>query len=52
MWFSDNIDTQYQQMVIDDLPKGQDRSSAFRASNLIHTQLNITPSNILFTDFL
>lgn len=52
MWFSDNLDTQYQQMVIDDLPKGQDRSSAFRAANLVHTQLNITPSNILFTDFL
>jgi outer membrane receptor for ferrienterochelin and colicin len=52
IWFSDSIDTEYQQLVIDDLPKGQDRASSVRGSNLVHTQINLTPSNIIFTDFL
>ena len=52
IWFSDSLDTEYQQLVIDDLPKGQDEASSLRGSNLIHTQFNITPSNILYSDFL
>ena len=52
MWFSDNLDTEYQQLIVQDLPKGQDRAVSFRGANLIHTQINISPSNILFTDFL
>ena len=52
IWFSDSIDTEYQQLVIDDLPKGQDHASSVRMSNLVHTQINLTPSNILYTDFL
>ncbi|MEO8130938.1 MAG: carboxypeptidase-like regulatory domain-containing protein, partial [Bryobacteraceae bacterium] len=52
IWFSDSLDTEYQQLVIDDLPKGQDEASSVRASNLIHTQINLTPSNIVYSDFL
>src|SRR4051812_8401730 len=52
VWFSDSIETEYHELVIDDLPKGQDTARSFRGSNLIHTQVNLTPSNIIYTDFL
>lgn len=51
-WFSDSVSAQYSNHVIDDLPKGQDRTSAWRVSNLLYTQTNLTPSNILFAGFL
>ncbi len=52
VWFSDSLDTEYQQLVVDDLPKGEDQASSLRGSNLIHTQINLTPSNIVYSDFL
>ncbi|MEW5978029.1 MAG: TonB-dependent receptor [Acidobacteriota bacterium] len=52
VWFSDNIDARYTKTVIDELPAGQDRSSSWRLSNLLRNQINLTPSNILSTDFL
>ncbi len=52
IWFSDSINTEYQQLVVQDLPKGQDTALSLRAANLLHTQINLTPSNIIFTDFL
>ena len=52
VWFSDSLDTEYRQLVIDDLPKGEDQATSLRGSNLIHTQINLTPSNILYSDFL
>lgn len=51
-WFSDNIDAQYTKTVIDELPVDQDRNSSWRLSNLLRNQINLTPSNILYTDFL
>ena len=51
-WFSDSIDAQYVKTVVQDLPKGEDRVSAWRFSNLLHTQVNLTPSNILYAGFL
>jgi hypothetical protein len=51
-WFSDNIDGEYSTFVVPDLHKGQDRTHTYRADNLLHNQFNITPSNILYTDFL
>ena len=51
-WFSDSIDAQYVKTVVRDLPKGDDRISAWRGSNLLHTQVNLTPSNILYAGFL
>ncbi len=51
-WYSDSLAVQYQNHVVDDLPAGQDRTSDWRISNLLHTQVNLTPSNILFGGFL
>jgi outer membrane receptor protein involved in Fe transport len=51
-WFSNSFDTQYIKTVIEDLPQGEDRISAWRLSNLLHTQVNLTPSQILYTGFL
>ena len=51
-WFSDTLDSGYDQSIITDLPRGQNTRSGWSVSNLLHTQTNLTPSNILFTDFL
>lgn len=51
-WFSDSMDGEYSQLVVEDLPKGQDRTRSLRGGNLVHTQLNLTPASILFTEFL
>jgi hypothetical protein len=52
IWFSDSVDLQYTKTVIQDLPKGQDRTASFRWSNLLHTQANIRPGNIVHASFL
>jgi hypothetical protein len=52
VWFSDSVDVQYTKTVIDDLPKGEDRTSSLRWSNLFHTQINLRPGNILHSSFL
>lgn len=46
-WFSDSFDIQFTNTVISELPKGEDRFHSWRASNLLHNQFNLTPSNIL-----
>jgi hypothetical protein len=46
-WFSDSMDLQFTNNVVRELPRGQDRNSAWRASNLLHNQFNLSPSNIL-----
>ena len=51
-WFSDTFDGGYDQALITDLPRGQNTRSGWSGSNLLHTQTNLTPSNILFVDFL
>jgi len=51
-WFSESLDAQYDQTVIQELPEGQDRSSSWRMSSLLRNQINLTPSSILFTGFL
>ncbi|MBI4875470.1 MAG: TonB-dependent receptor [Acidobacteria bacterium] len=51
-WFSDSLSTQYDQQVIEELPSGGDRMSAWRVANLLHTQVNLTPSQILHTGLL
>ncbi|MCL4402404.1 MAG: carboxypeptidase regulatory-like domain-containing protein [Acidobacteria bacterium] len=51
-WFADNFSTEYSQAVVNGLPKGEDRRSGWTAGNLLHTQVNLTPSQILFADFL
>ena len=51
-WFADNLDGDYNITVIPGLPKNQNTSSALQSSNMLHTQVNLTPANILYTDFL
>jgi Carboxypeptidase regulatory-like domain/TonB-dependent Receptor Plug Domain len=51
-WFSDMFDSEYNQTVVTGLPKGENTRSGWAGSNLLHTQVNLTPSNILFADFL
>lgn len=51
-WFSDNIDGSYNQLYVPGLPAGQNMRTSYGGSNLLHAQVNATPSNILFADFL
>ena len=51
-WFSDAIDLQYDNTIVEDLPAGQDRTTSWRVGNLLRTQVNLTPSNILSAGFL
>ena len=52
VWFADNIGAEYDRTVVNGLPSGQNQRFGWAVSNLLHTQVNLTPSQILFTDFL
>ena len=51
-WFSDNMDGTFSQAYVPGQPAHANFSHQWSASNLFHTQWNLTPSNILFTDFM
>ncbi len=51
-WFSDTFDSEYTQSIVTGLPRGQNTHSGWAGSDMLHTQVNLTPSNILFADFL
>ena len=51
-WFSDNWDGIYEQSYVSGLPEGENFNHGWSTSNLLHTQWNLTPSNLLFGDFL
>jgi Carboxypeptidase regulatory-like domain/TonB-dependent Receptor Plug Domain len=51
-WFSDTFVSEYTQSLVTGLPSGQDTRSGWAGSNLLHSQLNVSPSNLLFIDFL
>lgn len=51
-WFSDTFDSEYTQALVTGLPSGQNTRSGWAGSNLLRAQVNLTPSNILFADFL
>ena len=51
-WFSEHADASYSQPVVPGLPRNQDRTQIFQASNLLRAQVNLTPANIVFADFL
>jgi len=51
-WFSDSLDVYYLKHVVEDLPKGEDRTSSWRFSNLLRNQFNLTPASILYTGVL
>jgi hypothetical protein len=52
VWFTDNIDFQRFESIVDELPKGQDTSTTIRGSNLIRVQANLKPGNIFYGSFL
>ncbi|HTS26287.1 MAG TPA: carboxypeptidase regulatory-like domain-containing protein [Bryobacteraceae bacterium] len=51
-WFSDNLESEYNTALVTGLPSGQNTRSGWAGSNLLHTQFNLTPRNILYTEFL
>jgi hypothetical protein len=51
-WFSDTFHSEYSEGLVTGLPSGQNTRSGWAGSNLLHAQMNLTPSNILFADFL
>lgn len=51
-WFSNSFDTQFTNTVIDELPEPYDRTKSWRFSDHLNTQVNLTPTNILYTGFL
>ncbi|MBL8178044.1 MAG: TonB-dependent receptor [Bryobacterales bacterium] len=46
-WFSNSIDLQYTNTVVPELPQGADRNTSWRWNNMLHNQINLTPSTIL-----
>ncbi len=51
-WFSYGTDIHYDQNVIEELPKGHDRTTSWRMNNLLRNQVNLSPSHILYTGLL
>lgn len=51
-WYSDTVDIAYIEGLVLGLPRGENTRSGLLGSNLLHTQVNLTPSNILYADFL
>jgi hypothetical protein len=51
-WFSDMFDSEYNTSLITGLPGGENTRSGWLGSNLLHVQVNVTPRNLLFADFL
>ena len=51
-WFADTLDTQYTNSLITGLPSGQNTSSGWAGNNLLHAQVNLSPRNIVYADFL
>lgn len=51
-WFLDALDGEYHLDIVNELPSGADRTTAWRYSNLAKAQINLTPANILSGSFL
>jgi len=51
-WFSDNLDADYSISIVPGVARNQDTTSSLQLGNLLHTQVNLTPSNIVYSDFL
>ena len=52
MWFYNAFDGEYDNIVFDELPAGDDNDHALRLGNLTKVQTNLTARNILTTSFL
>ncbi len=51
-WFADNLSSEYNRGFVNGLPNGQNEQTGWTASNLLHLQANLTPSQVVFADFL
>jgi hypothetical protein len=51
-WFFDGLETEYDNIYIQELPPNADTNHLLRGSNLVKAQLNLTPANILSGGFL
>jgi len=51
-WFADSLDADYNVNVIPGLPSNQNTTTTLQGSNMLHSQVNLSPVNILYTDFL
>ncbi|HML16309.1 MAG TPA: TonB-dependent receptor, partial [Bryobacteraceae bacterium] len=51
-WFSEHADLDYSRPVVPGLPANQNTSQIVLGSNILRAQADLTPSNILFADFL
>ena len=52
VWFSNTFTTDYDKGVVRGLPAGQDQNTSWRFGDMMRVQANLTPSQILFADFL
>ncbi len=51
-WFADTLESELTNSVVTGLPGGKNTRGGWAGSNALHGQVNLTPSNILFADFL
>jgi hypothetical protein len=51
-WFSDSFNGEYNSGYTPGLPNGQNLNTTWVLGNLLHAQVNLTPANILYGDFL
>lgn len=51
-WFFDGLETEYDNIYIQELPADADTNHLIRGSNLVKAQVNLTPANILSGGFL
>lgn len=51
-WFSDSFDGEYNSGVLTGLPSGANTNAFRAAGNLLHTQVNLNATNILYADLL
>jgi hypothetical protein len=51
-WFSDSFNGEYNSGYVSGLPEGANLNPSWVAGNLFHTQVNLTPANILYADIL
>ncbi len=52
VWISNAFEARYDLNVVEELPKGEDRSASWNGSNLLRLQVNLTPGNILTASWL
>ncbi len=51
-WFSDSFNGEYNGGFVSGLPAGDNTNASWVAGNLLHAQVNLTSSNILYADLL